>query len=135
MNRKWVRMYVQLIIVLLLTFGASFSLANLIKNITKVPRPCVGLTNCPKDYSFPSRSVLVAFALTVAFMLETKNKFLSGVFAIISTVISAERIITVVHTPIDVIAGAVIGIILGFLIQRAYLFLRFYYSETREIKK
>lgn len=135
MNRKWERMYIQLIITLILTFLISYFLTSLLKNITKVPRPCIGLPNCPKSYSFPSTHALVAFALTTAFMLETKNKVLSSLFAFISIAISAERVITVMHTPIDIIAGALLGIGVGFAVQRIYMFLRFYYSETREIKK
>lgn len=134
MNRKWKRMYIQLIIVLLITFALSYYITGLLKNVTKVPRPCVGLPNCPPDYSFPSRHAVIAFALTVAFMLETKNRVLSTLFAVISIVIAAERVITVVHSPADVIAGALIGITIGYAVQRIYLFLRFYYSETREIK-
>lgn len=135
MNRKWKRMYVQLTITLMLTFLASYGLASLLKDLVKAPRPCIGLPNCPEDYSFPSRHALIAFALTTAFMLETKNKILSLLLAFLSIAISAERVITVVHTPTDVIVGALLGIIVGFVIQRVYMFFRFYYSETREVKK
>ncbi|MFH8080371.1 MAG: phosphatase PAP2 family protein [Candidatus Aenigmatarchaeota archaeon] len=131
MNRKWKRMYVQLVITLLLTFVASYYAAEILKNIFKIPRPCVGLTGCPEGYSFPSRHTLIAFALTTAFMLETKNKILSSLFAVTSIVIGALRVVTFVHTPIDVIGGAIIGIVIGFLVQRFYLFLRFYYTESK----
>jgi undecaprenyl-diphosphatase len=129
MNRKWKRRYIQLFITLILTFLISYWIADIIKNSVKAPRPCVGLAGCPSDYSFPSRHALIAFALTTAFMLETKNKVLSSLFAVTSIVIGALRVVTFVHTPTDVIAGAFIGIAIGFVVQRFYLFLRFYYSE------
>jgi undecaprenyl-diphosphatase len=129
MNRKWKRRYIQLFITLLLTFLLSYWICELIKNSVKAPRPCVGLTGCPEGYSFPSRHTLIAFALTTAFMLETKNKVLSSLFAVASIFIGALRVVTFVHTPTDVIAGALIGIAIGFIVQRFYLFLRFYYSE------
>ncbi|MBU5688062.1 MAG: phosphatase PAP2 family protein [Candidatus Aenigmarchaeota archaeon] len=131
MNRKWKRMYIQLFITLLVTFFASYYIGEMLKNMVKAPRPCVGLAGCPEDYSFPSRHTLIAFALTTAFMLETKNKILSSLFAVASIVIGALRVVTFVHTPTDVIAGAIIGIAIGFIVQRFYLFLRFYYSENK----
>jgi undecaprenyl-diphosphatase len=129
MNRKWKRRYIQLFITLLLTFLLSYWICELIKNSVKAPRPCVGLAGCPAGYSFPSRHTLIAFALTTAFMLETKNKVLSSLFAVVSIFIGALRVVTFVHTPTDVIAGGLIGIAIGFVVQRFYLFLRFYYSE------
>ncbi|MCS7134868.1 MAG: phosphatase PAP2 family protein [Candidatus Aenigmarchaeota archaeon] len=131
MSRRWKRRYLQLFITLLLTFILSYYLAELIKNIVKSPRPCVGLTNCPQGYSFPSRHTLIAFALTTAFMLETKNKILSSLFAVTSIFIGALRVVTLAHRPEDVIVGAILGIIVGFVVQRFYLFLRFWYSESK----
>ncbi len=131
MNRKWKRKYVQLFVTLILTFVISYYIGDILKNAIKEPRPCVGLAGCPEGYSFPSRHTLIAFALTTAFMLETKNKILSSLFAVASIVIGALRVVTFVHTPTDVIGGALIGIAIGFIVQRFYLFLRFYYSESK----
>ncbi|MBU5689620.1 MAG: phosphatase PAP2 family protein [Candidatus Aenigmatarchaeota archaeon] len=131
MNRKWKRMYFQLFLTLVMTFLASYYIGEILKDLTKIPRPCVGLLGCPEGYSFPSKHALIAFALTTAFFLETKNKILSSLFAVSSIFISALRVVTFVHTPTDVIAGAIIGIVIGFIVQRFYLFLRFYYTESK----
>lgn len=131
MNRKWKRMYFQLFLTLALTFIVSYYISGLLKDLTKFPRPCVGLAGCPEGYSFPSRHTLIAFAITTAFFLETKNRILSSLFVVASIFIGALRVVTFVHTPTDVIAGAIIGITIGILVQRFYLFLRFYYTESK----
>ena len=131
MNRKWKRMYFQLFLTLIITFFVSYYIGEFLKDLTKIPRPCVGLIGCPEGYSFPSRHTLIVFALTTAFFLETKNKILSSLLAVASIFIGALRVVTFVHTPVDVIAGAIIGITIGIIVQRFYLFLRFYYSESK----
>jgi membrane-associated phospholipid phosphatase len=83
----------------------SLLLASIIATVVKVAfavdRPCVGLTGCPNDYSFPSLHAATAFALMVGFL----NKKSFPYFMLFALFISFTRLNLGVHTFHD-IAGA-----------------------------
>ena len=91
-----------------------------LKIFFKMPRPCFGLPFCPISYSFPSGHATVIFAAMTTLALYYKNKCL-GVLLLTFAVLSAfSRLVLGVHNLEDVIVGSVIGIVVGFLIQRTY---------------
>jgi membrane-associated phospholipid phosphatase len=126
---KYKKRFIQLILLLVVVFILSYLISTVLKSYFKIPRPCVGLADCPSGYSFPSRHVTIAFALVMAFYLETKNKRISLVLLCAAMLLLAYRIITLAHTPADVIVGLIIGVLIGWLVQRSYLLARFLYNQ------
>ena len=67
----------------------------------------------PKDYSFPSGHAGAAYAATSALFFEKSRLWVpSGVLAVL---IAFSRMYLYVHYPTDVLAGALIGIMFGWL--------------------
>lgn len=60
---------------------------------------------------FPSDHTLFATAIVCAVWFETKQKTLTIILATLVAVVAAGRVIALVHTPLDVIGGIVIGLI------------------------
>ena len=60
---------------------------------------------------FPSDHALFATAITCAVWFETRQKLASLILAVLVVVICVGRVLALVHTPTDVIAGVIIGLI------------------------
>jgi membrane-associated phospholipid phosphatase len=60
---------------------------------------------------FPSDHALFVTAITCAVWFETRNKLVTVVLASLVIVICVGRVLALVHTPIDVIFGVIIGLI------------------------
>ncbi len=58
---------------------------------------------------FPSDHLLFATAITLAVWFETKQKYLTWVLMSLLVVVAVGRVAAGVHTPLDVIGGAVIA--------------------------
>jgi len=71
------------------------------------------LTPPPLDASFPSGHTAASF--TAASALWTANSTMRWPSLILAVVISLSRLYLYVHWPTDVLAGAVLGIVLGFV--------------------
>lgn len=89
----------------------------LLKNLVARQRPCwindtvEMLIAIPKDYSFPSGHTMASFA-AAAIILHANRKF--GIAAyILAVLIAFSRLYLYVHFPTDVLAGAVIGTLVG----------------------
>lgn len=89
----------------------------LLKNLVARQRPCwindtvEMLIAVPKDYSFPSGHTMTAFA-AAAILMYANKKF--GIAAyILAALLAFSRLYLYVHFPTDVLAGAVIGTLIG----------------------
>ena len=60
---------------------------------------------------FPSDHTLFVAAITCAVWFETRQKAVSLIMAVLVVAICVGRVLALVHTPADVIAGVVIGLI------------------------
>lgn len=108
---------------LLLGLAASVLVGNvLLKNLVARPRPCRIDTSVPllianpTDYSFPSGHTLLS-AISATIMAKTDRRF--GYAAIPPAVLIAfSRLYLFVHFPSDVLAAAVLGLVIGKLIFR-----------------
>ncbi|MDO4198063.1 MAG: phosphatase PAP2 family protein [Erysipelotrichaceae bacterium] len=70
------------------------------------------LVNRPPDYSFPSGHTASSFASAVA-IFASGNKKLGIVSIVIAFLIGFSRMYVYVHFPTDVLAGMMLGIMLG----------------------
>lgn len=94
-------------------------LTELIKILVDRPRPLDELTNVntilsASGPSFPSAHASRAFAVAALLFLRVPRR--SGILAVvIASLIAVSRVYLGVHWPTDVLAGAVLGIILAYL--------------------
>lgn len=100
--------------------------ANLIKNTVQRLRPCnepslVGLVRnivgCGKGYSFVSAHATNHFAIAVFFSILFKRYFKWTYFIALpwAALIAFSQVYVGVHYPLDVICGAALGSVLGYI--------------------
>jgi len=104
-------------------FGAWFGISELIKLVWVRPRPFIQeqvnliLTHKP-DGSFPSSHTSFFFAIsTIVFIY---NKKAGIVFYIASLLIGFSRVFVGIHWPSDILAGALVGIFSGWLVNKIF---------------
>jgi dolichol kinase len=85
-----------------------------LKFLFQIPRPCFGLTPCPITPSFPSGHTAVSFvAATIIFLHLRRRIYL--LFYCLAFLVGFSRIMLNLHTPLDVIAGAAVGVAIPFI--------------------
>ncbi len=96
----------------------------LLKNLVARDRPCwinktiKMLISVPQDYSFPSGHTLSSFI--AATIIMHFNKKIGIVAYILAVMIAFSRLYLYVHFPTDVLSGAVLGIVLGFVVCKVF---------------
>ncbi|OGM26589.1 hypothetical protein A3D00_03705 [Candidatus Woesebacteria bacterium RIFCSPHIGHO2_02_FULL_38_9] len=99
--------------------------SQMIKTLIPTPRPFVlngritETLTVFRDGAFPSGHAALAFALATTIWLH--NKKLGILYLIGALVIGAARVLGNVHYPIDIVGGAVIGIVIAFVIEKLHL--------------
>ena len=109
----------------LLAFFLAQMVAEIIKILVPTPRPFIvnGLipltTIIPTDGAFPSGHAASSFALATTIWLHDRKV---GWFYLASAiVIGAARVAANVHYPVDILGGAIIGILIAFLIEKIHI--------------
>lgn len=106
---------------------ARFAVKNIVLFFYDRPRPYMDLTPTNKLIplsadenlqSFPSGHALFFFALSA--VIYSFNKKLGIFFLACSALMSIARIFVGVHWPSDILAGAILGIIIGVIIKWVY---------------
>jgi len=104
---------------------ARFAFAEIIKEAIARPRPFIDLTDAHTlleegSYSFPSghATFFFALALSVYYLDEKWGKYLFAV----ATLISVGRVIAGIHYPLDIVAGALVGLFVASLIHSQWEF-------------
>jgi undecaprenyl-diphosphatase len=121
------------ILALSLSYGlADIISARFVKNFFERWRPChnpelmdqlrLVVDSCGGQFGFVSSHAANSFALaTAAFLLFSRNKWVGlGLFTW-ATVTSYSRIYVGVHYPGDVIFGALLGVIIAWMVSKAVL--------------
>lgn len=108
---------------LISAFTGRFILVEIIRFFYNNPRPFVALENInillnhETTSSFPSGHATFYFALAMGVYLY--NKKAGYAYFALAGLISFARVFTSVHWPLDVLAGAVLGIVTTFLVYTA----------------
>ena len=106
-----------------LALGLEFAVCNgILKPLIARPRPCdlndaiQLLIPRPGDDSFPSGHTGISFA-AVGALFAAKSRLWVPAF-VLALIIAFSRLYLYVHWPSDVLAGALLGILMGFLAER-----------------
>jgi len=109
-----------LLLMILLSVILARSIVEILKQIFKISRPCIGLDFCSLDYSFPSGHASVIFAAVTALILQKKDWRYSILLLFFASLVSLSRIMLELHRWEDVIVGSIIGIASAVFIQILY---------------
>jgi len=105
-----------------LLFLSSFSawfLAELIKNIVRIPRPITsGLIVAEKGFSFPSQHASVT--MIVGVVMYSMDKRIGAVLIVLSLLVGLSRVVLGVHYVVDIFAGWTVGILLGLVFIKIF---------------
>lgn len=112
--------------ILLVTISDQLS-SFVLKSLFERPRPCKVLENvhllvtCTDSYSFPSSHAVNNFSAFMFFSYFYRH--LKWILFGVATVMALSRIFVGVHYPSDVLGGALIGILIGYILARTYGFI------------
>jgi undecaprenyl-diphosphatase len=111
----------QLALCILIAIVIGIAYVTITKNLIALSRPFVDLIGInvayfPSDFSFPSGHATGAFAVFSVWCFKERRYYvpLLGFAALIAI----SRVYIGVHFPLDVVAGAVVGLIIGFWVAR-----------------
>lgn len=117
-RRRWIQ-WSKEVFTIGIAVGIPWAITIALKAIFRAPRPFVTfsqvhplVTETPFT-SFPSGHATVFFALAIVIWLFHRK--LGNFFFLCATIIALSRVISGVHYPIDILAGASIGISFAFL--------------------
>ena len=108
----------------LLSLLVADGIALLLKNLVAEPRPFITLDNVRvlivenDPMSFPSGHTTSTCAVLFALIFKYREKLLTLILVICCVLIGFSRIYVGVHYPLDVIAGAIIGILSAYFVYR-----------------
>lgn len=123
-NKAVVNLMIQLIVVAIVAYLVASSL----KLLFGIPRPCELLETCQESFSFPSRHTTMVFAAATLISFYISNKYLKIIAFVLSFIVGYWRVASGLHTLQDVVGGAVIGVVIGFLMYRIF---KSYLSRNR----
>jgi len=132
---KWQSAWILLAVIVLIVLSDQGG--NLVKNIVQRPRPCkdpeighlVILVNdyCRGAFGFVSNHASNSFALAGFISLLFRKKWIMAGMMIWAAVVSYSRIYLGVHYPGDVAGGALLGLLLAWIV---YKFLKEFSKRT-----
>lgn len=108
----------KLISLFLALFTSGVLVELFLKNLVKRVRPefvvpfTTAVTEKSASYSFPSGHATIAFA--AAYILGREHKRLKWFYYILAILIAFSRVYLGLHYPTDVVAGAFIGLMIGY---------------------
>lgn len=101
------------LILVILGVSVAYLVTSGMKAIFAVPRPCELLDSCPDSFSFPSRHTAMAFAGATALSFYVRKLRPTVMIYVLAALVGYWRLSLGVHTMIDVVGGALIGVVIG----------------------
>jgi membrane-associated phospholipid phosphatase len=98
----------------------SWLIAQGLKLLFKIPRPCAGLSFCEMGYSFPSGHAAVIFAAMTVAIVYSKSRKMDFSFLALALLVSLSRVFLGLHRIQDIAVGGLIGLGVGFLVYKNY---------------
>jgi len=127
---KWKVIVILVLVTLLITMSDQGSV-HLFKFLYKRLRPChnpeishlvhMVRNHCGGMYGFVSSHAANSFALASFTILIIRNKYYSVFIILWASLVSYSRIYLGVHYPGDIIGGAMLGIVLGYIVYRLFV--------------
>lgn len=108
---------------------------HLLKEMVKRIRPCNALTDaiaplgCTGSYSFPSNHALNNFAAATFYYRIYPN--LKWILFTVASLVSISRVYLGLHYPSDILGGALLGIIFGYIFSILVLWLDTKFSSNK----
>ena len=124
------------ILVVLAVILSDLTTEIFLKNLFMRPRPFISMNSVrllvakPASFSFPSGHAAVSLA--AGLILSKNYKKYTWIFMLLALGVAFSRIYVGVHYPIDVIAGALIGCTIAFLIIKYQRKIEIGMDELRE---
>ncbi len=115
---------IALVLALLSVLISDWS-ANVLKHYFERIRPCNALdgvrvlVGCTRSFSMPSNHAVNAFAFITPFYILIKNRMRYALIAV-AILVGFSRVYVGVHYPSDVLAGALLGILLSISVMGLY---------------
>lgn len=118
-----------------LMISLTDSLSSLVKNWIQRPRPCrnpelegvfrLVIEKCRGSYCFFSAHAANSFSLAtyLTFLFKKEYKYSSFLLFSWAILVSYSRIYVGVHFPLDVLSGAFIGVLIGWLFTKTQKFI------------
>ena len=127
---KWRVLIILLLVVLLITMSDQGSV-HLFKEVFKRLRPChnpeishlvhIVRNHCGGIYGFVSSHAANSFAAASYSLLLIRNRYYTIFIILWALLVSYSRIYLGVHYPGDIIGGAILGAVLGYIIYRLFV--------------
>ncbi len=131
-RRKSLLIIVSIALLILLSDQIAVQIKLAIERLRPCKEPDIRLwvhlvdNHCGGMYGFVSNHAANSFALAVFTSLLFKNRYYSWFIIIWASVVSYSRIYLGVHYPGDVLGGAILGVLLAFMVYYIYC-----YAEKR----
>jgi len=129
---KWKVILILLLTALLITMSDQGSV-HLFKEVFKRLRPChnpeishlvhIVRGHCGGQYGFVSSHAANSFAVASYSLLLIRNRYYTISIIFWALLVSYSRIYLGVHYPGDILGGAILGVVLGYIIYRLFIFL------------
>ncbi|KKR38067.1 MAG: bacitracin transport permease BCRC [Candidatus Woesebacteria bacterium GW2011_GWA1_40_45] len=104
----------------------AWTLAEIVKRLIPTARPFMVNGGEPltltvmADGSFPSGHTSAAFALAVTIWLHDRK--IGWAYIIAAIMVGIARVLANVHYPVDILAGAILGMLTAFGVEKVHLF-------------
>lgn len=109
----------------------SHSIISVLKDVFAISRPCFGIVGCPMDYSFPSGHAAVVFAFATVTSFMTRKRWLAVLLFMLAVLVAISRVELGYHFTRDVVAGGVVGVVVGWLFYRSYKSIHAYLERRK----